>query len=94
MATRGGGQDRISTKSKLARELVVLGKVLSDAREARGLKQSVVAGRLDLPASYLSKIEKGNRRLDVIELLQLARALESDPAELVSELERRLAAEQ
>lgn len=90
MATRAGGQDRISTKSKLAREIVILGKVLSDARDARGLKQSVVAERLGLPASYLSKIEKGNRRLDVIEFLRIARALETAPAELVTELERRL----
>lgn len=88
--TPHGGADRQSTKSKLARELVVLGEVVTAARERAGLKQSVVAARLALPASYLSKIESGTRRLDVIELVRLAEAMETDPAELVRELQDRL----
>lgn len=60
------------------------------ARERAGLKQSEVAARLGLPASYLSKIENGTRRLDVIELIQIAEAMESDPAEIVRELQRAL----
>lgn len=90
MATRGGGQDRVSTKTKLAEELVVLGRVLVRARERSGLKQMEVAARLGLPASYLSKIEKGTRRLDVIELLRIAQAMDEDPAELISELRHEL----
>jgi transcriptional regulator with XRE-family HTH domain len=90
MATRAGGQDRISTKAKLADELVVLGAVLVRARERQKLKQSDVASRLGLPASYLSKVEKGTRRLDVIELVRIAEAMEIDPAELVAELQRAL----
>ena len=86
MASRAGGGDRISTKSKLAADLVVLGRVLADAREVRGLKQSVVAGRLGLPASYLSKVENGTRRLDVIEFLRIAEAMDADPAEMVRAL--------
>ncbi|HVS31609.1 MAG TPA: helix-turn-helix transcriptional regulator [Thermoanaerobaculia bacterium] len=86
MATRYGGRDRISTKSKLAGELVILGRVLAHARECAGLKQSDVAARLGLPASYLSKIESGTRRLDVIELIRIAEALGADPADLIREL--------
>jgi transcriptional regulator with XRE-family HTH domain len=85
-ATPRGGRDRQSTKSKLARELVVLGDVLSRARLRAGLRQSAVAETLQLPASYLSKIESGTRRVDVIEFLQIARALGVDAAELVREL--------
>lgn len=92
MATRGGGHDRVSTKTKLAEELVVLGRVLVRARERSGLKQMEVAARLGLPPSYLSKIEKGTRRLDVIELLRIAAAMDADPAELISELRRELKA--
>ena len=86
MATRYGGRDRISTKSKLAGELVILGEVLARARERAGLKQSDVAARLGLPASYLSKIESGTRRLDVVELIRIAEAMNVDPAELIREV--------
>ncbi len=85
-----GGRDRISTKTKLADELVVLGNVLVRARERAGLKQSEVAVRLALPASYLSKVENGTRRLDVIEFIQIAQAMDSDPAEIIRELRKEL----
>ena len=90
MTTRYGGADRISTKTKLAEELGILGKVLVRVRERAGLKQSDVAARLGVPASYLSKIENGTRRLDVIELIQIARAMKVDPADIVRELEKAL----
>ena len=86
MKSRHGGQDRVSTKTKLARELVTLGEVVVRARERAGLKQSDVAAKLGVPASYLSKIENGTRRLDVIELLQIADAIGIDAAEIVTEL--------
>lgn len=88
--SRHGGGDRISTKSKLAGELITLGDVLVRVRERAGLKQSDVAGRLGLPPSYLSKIENGTRRLDVIEFLQIAEAMDIDPAEIIAELQRDL----
>ena len=75
---------------KLAEELKLLGDVLVRARERAGFKQSEVPARLDLPASYLSKIENGTRRLDVIELIQISQAMDSDPAEIVKELEKKL----
>ena len=90
MPARHGGADRISTKAKLSSELVVLGRVLVAARERAKLKQSEVSARLGLPASYLSKIENGTRRLDVIELIQIAEAMGVDAAEIVRELEEAL----
>ena len=66
---------------------MTLGHVLVHASERAGLKQSDVAAKLGLPASYLSKIENGSRRLDVIELLQIAEAIGTDPAEIVRELQ-------
>jgi len=86
MKSRHGGADRVSTKAKLAGELVTLGRVLVSTRERAGLKQSDVAAKLGMPASYLSKIENGTRRLDVIELLQIAEALGVDAAKIVREL--------
>ena len=92
MTSRHGGADRVSTKTKLADELLILGQVLVRARERAGFKQADVAARLGLPASYLSKIENGTRRLDVIELMQIAEAMNVDAAEIVRELERALKA--
>jgi len=88
--SRYGGADRVSTKAKLADELALLGRVLVAARERAGLKQSDVAAKLGLPASYLSKIENGTRRLDVIELIRIAEAMEIDPAEIVSKLQEEM----
>ncbi len=88
--SRHGGQDRVSAKAKLARELIVLGDVLASTREHAKIKQNDLAARLGLPASYLSKIENGSRRLDVIELIHIAEALDVDPADIVRELKRRL----
>jgi transcriptional regulator with XRE-family HTH domain len=82
-----GGEGRVSTKTKLADELLVLGRVLVKTRERAGLKQSDVAARLGLPASYLSKVENGTRRLDVIELIRIAKAMNVDAAEIVREIE-------
>lgn len=93
MASRAGGTDRISTKTKLAADLVVLGRVLVEAREARGLKQSEVAAILGLPASYMSKIENGTRRLDVIEFVRIAEAMGVDPAGIIRDLQKELASE-
>src|SRR6185312_9763940 len=87
---RHGGQDRVSTKTKFASELVILGNVLVRARERAALKQSDVAARLGLPASYLSKIENGTRRLDVVELIRIAEAMNADPAEIIREVQEQL----
>ena len=82
-----GGAGRVSTKTRLAEELKLLGEVLARTRERAGRKQSEVAAALSLPASYLSKIENGTRRVDVIELLRIAEAIGVDPAEIVRELQ-------
>lgn len=90
--SRYGGGDRVSTKTRFATELVVLGRVLTTVRERSGLRQVEVAARLGLPASYLSKIESGTRRVDVIELLAICAAEAVDPADVIRELETALAA--
>ena len=90
MTTRNGGADRISTKTKLAEQLRILGNVLVRARDRAGLKQSDVAARLELPPSYLSKVESGTRRLDVIELILIADAMGVEAADVVREVQKAL----
>ena len=45
---------------------------LKTARIEAGLAQQEVADKLGKPQSYISKIESGERRLDVIELKKLS----------------------
>ena len=90
MTSRHGGADRVSTKAKLADEIAILGSVLAAARERAGLKQMEVAVRLGVPPSYLSKVENGTRRLDVIEFVRIAEAIGADPREIVGELQQEL----
>lgn len=42
------------------------------ARIERGLSQTEVAYRLRRPQSYVSKVESGERRLDIVELWEFA----------------------
>lgn len=67
------------TRSLHTPEYAALVRVLIDARRERGLTQQDVADRLRKPQSYIAKIEGGERRLDVVEFIALARAFDSDP---------------
>jgi len=45
---------------------------LIKARKKAGLKQKDVAGKLKRTQSYISKMEAGQRRIDVVQLKELA----------------------
>lgn len=45
-------------------------------RKSQGLTQKGLSDRLSVPQSYVSKYETGERRLDVIELLDICTALD------------------
>ena len=51
---------------------------LKKARLDAGLKQEDVALKLKKPQSYVSKIERGERRIDVAELKEIAKILKKD----------------
>jgi transcriptional regulator with XRE-family HTH domain len=62
-----------------------LQKVLVDARRAAGLTQVAVAIRLAKPQSFVSDVERGERRLDVVEFARFCRAIDVDPVRLYAE---------
>ena len=49
------------------------------ARSDAGLTQAELSARLKRPQSFVSKYERGERRLDVIEFCEVAAALGIDP---------------
>jgi transcriptional regulator with XRE-family HTH domain len=65
-------------------------EVLIEARKASGLTQVDVAERLKKPQSFMSNIERGERRVDVLEFVAIARVVGADPARLFTDVMRRL----
>ena len=63
-----------------------LRELLVAARKKAGLTQQEVADRLGRPQSFVAKYEGGERRLDVVEFLQIATVLGADPARIVRAL--------
>ena len=61
-------------------------KALADARQGKGLTQSEVATRLRKPQSYVSKYESGERRLDVIEFLEVCEAMSVNPSSILRKI--------
>jgi transcriptional regulator with XRE-family HTH domain len=59
---------------------------LIEARKAKGLTQRDVAARLSKPPSFVAKIEVGERRIDVIEFIAMARAIGVAEMELLQNL--------
>ena len=53
------------------------------ARVDARLTQQVVAARLGRPQSYVAKVEGCERRIDVVEFLHFARAINADPLPLL-----------
>ncbi|WP_424140543.1 helix-turn-helix domain-containing protein [Roseomonas chloroacetimidivorans] len=62
--------------------------MLRDRRIALGLLQGELADRLHQPQSFVSKVEQGERRLDVEEMLEFAAALNLDPHALLTAILR------
>ena len=72
----------IRSKGQLA-----LRQALVDARKNAGLGQEDLADRLKCHQSLVARIESGERRIDVVELVVLARAIGFDPFEVLAIVE-------
>jgi transcriptional regulator with XRE-family HTH domain len=58
--------------------------VLVAARKGAGLSQEELARRLKRSQSFVAKMETGERRIDVVEFVEIARALGQEPTELLA----------
>lgn len=63
---------------------------LRDRREALGLTQTALARSLRRFQQWVSLLECGDRRLDVVEYVEICTALALDPQELLASLMNRL----
>lgn len=64
--------------------------LLRELREAAGLTQEELAVRLQRDQPWVSVVESGQRRIDLIELRDVCRALSMTLVEFVTTLESRL----
>lgn len=76
-------------KSIHSPEHLKLRALLIAARKKAGLTQAEVAERLGRPQSFVAKYEGGERRLDVVEFVQVTAALRTDAARLLRALVQR-----
>ena len=76
-------------KSAFTRRHKRFRRLLVKARRSSGLTQVALATKLGRPQSFVSKFEQGERRLDVIEFLDVARALKVDPLLILADVDRR-----
>lgn len=68
-------------------------ELLVQARKDAELTQQQLANLLGKPQSFVAKYETGERRLDLVEFLEITDALQSDPIEFVRKLEEARLAE-
>lgn len=78
------------TKSIHTPEHEVLISLIRETRIKKGLNQSEVSRKLKKAQSFMSDVETGSRRLDIIQLRTLCNALGTDLTTFVVILENRL----
>lgn len=61
--------------------------MLKAEREKAKLSPALVADKLGVNQTYVSKYEKGERRLDLIEFLEIAEAIGFDPLDFIKRLQ-------
>lgn len=76
----------MAKKSVFTDRYNLLKALLIKTRHDAGLTQVELAVKLSRPQSFVSKFERGERRLDVVEFLEVANALGVDPVEFIQKL--------
>ena len=69
-------------------EQVILREWLIKKRKEANFTQRELAAELDVIHSLVGKVEKGERRLEVMEFIQYCRAMNADPNELINLTQR------
>ncbi|MBU2031554.1 MAG: helix-turn-helix transcriptional regulator [Alphaproteobacteria bacterium] len=61
--------------------------LLVEARKAKNLTQADVAEALGKPQSFVAKYESGERRIDVVEFVDIVSVLGASSAEILTKIE-------
>ncbi len=77
-------------KSIYSREYAAVLRLLKEAREEAGITQVDLAKKLGQSQSYVSKVERGDRRLDIVQLRTICQTLDLRLPDFVQRLEHEL----
>lgn len=75
-------------KSVFSHEYDIFRRCMIAARKEAKLTQATLAKSLNKPQSFVAKYENGERRLDVIEFLFVARVIGVDPCDILQKVEQ------
>lgn len=67
--------------------LLALDRAIAEVRQSRGMSQEQFTTSIGCGRSFVAKVELGVRRLDVVELVVLARAMKAEAADLLRRVE-------
>jgi DNA-binding XRE family transcriptional regulator len=81
-----GGQMSKTVTSPLQKKLAAM---LVEQRKKAGLRQVDLAKKIGVYQSWVTHMESGQRRIDVVELIELSRAIGFVAADMVRKLSRR-----
>jgi transcriptional regulator with XRE-family HTH domain len=62
--------------------------ILTQRREAAGMTQTQLADKLGEYQSFIARLESGQRRVDLVEFLELAEVLEFDAGKVLAAMRR------
>ena len=65
-----------------------LAKRLVEERKKAGLHQTDLVSKLDCFQSRIARLESGERRIDLVEYLEIAEAIGFDPYEMLKEVSK------
>ncbi len=74
-------------KTIYTRDYAIMLRLLKEARQQAGITQVEFARRLKQSQSFVSKIERGDRRIDVVQLRTICQIYGSTLSEFVQRLE-------
>lgn len=77
------------TSSVFTKKYECFRKLLVQYRKDAGVTQQALAETLNKPQSFVSKYESGERRLDLVEFLDVSDALQFDKFQFIKSLEEK-----
>lgn len=78
------------SKSPYSVDRAALRALLVETRDAKGINQQELAKKLGKHQSFIAKYERGERRIEVVEFLAIARAMNADPVALLRKLLKKI----
>jgi len=81
---------RLISKSVYTLEYELFLHLLRQARQDAGLNQREVAEAMNETTLFVSRCERGERRMDAVELLSYCQAIGKTPSQFMQQLEERV----